>query len=139
MSQSKVTDHNATPIDDASGLRGGTQGGGLAHLIETSDKPSNATAPNPAGPKVGAARSAQPLGYDSDATDTISGAEGDGTRHDSRAAGQQQARESANVDPQVSHSGFNEGDKANEDREDVSSGTRVSTSGRPLTKDDTTG
>jgi hypothetical protein len=138
MSQSKITDHNATPMEDDSGLRGGTQGGGVAHLIEVNDKSSNATVPNPAGPKAGATRPDQPLGYEADATDTVSGAEGDGTRHESLATGRQQARDGANIDPEVSRSGFNEGDKANEDREDVSSGTRASTSGRPLTRDEGT-
>jgi len=136
MPDKKLIDHNATPIEDDSGLRGGTQGGGIAELIEVNSKPSNATAPNPAGPKTGAGRSDQPLGYESDATDTVSSAEGDGTRHASLAAGKTQARDSADIPADMSRSGFNEGDPANEpDREDVSSGTRASTSGRPLTRD----
>lgn len=111
MPANKVTDHNATPLDDGSGLRGGTQGGGVP-LIDANHRPSSATGPSPAGPGPGVPSTGPADGDQTDATESIAPAAQHGSRHPSPAEVRTQGRDTADVPPDVSRSGFNEGDPA---------------------------
>jgi hypothetical protein len=137
MSKSQTIDHNATPLDDGSGLRGGTQGGGsTADLMPTNAMPSNPMS------GVSSGADAVPEGADippsgqvrdpEDITDAMNRAAGDSTRRPSGNATKVAARDAADVPPELSHSGIDEGNKANQARTDTSSGNHASTSGRKL-------
>ncbi len=111
MPENKLTDHNATPLDDGSGLRGGTQGGGPP-LIDPNHRPSSATEGSPAGPAARVPRTGPAAGDQTDATESIAPAAQHGSRHPSPSEVRTQGRDTAAVPPEVSRSGFNEGDPA---------------------------
>lgn len=116
MTSHKVTDHNAKPVDDGTGLRGGTEGGGTAHLIDPNHMPSQASVGSPSGPADSAAPHAgqaqQSRGHNS-------------SRHPSPSEVRTQAREAADVPPDLTHSGFNEADPAVERKEGRSDGNKT--------------
>lgn len=124
MSANKTTDHNSTPFDDGTGLRGGTEGGrGLAPNMPGNATPSNATVGSPAGPPdhfTGRGDGGQPQrGEDTDATDAGTQEDDHGTRHPSPSEVRTRGRDEANVS---THSGFNEKDEAIERKEGRSDG-----------------
>jgi hypothetical protein len=129
MSKSQTTDHNATPLEDGSGLRGGTQGGGsAADLMPVNQMPST---PMSAAPSGADALRQGGAGED-DTTDAMNRAAGDASRRPSANATKIAARDAADVSPDVSQSGIDEGSKAGLARTDTSSGNHASTSGRKL-------
>ena len=130
MSQNQLIDHNATPINDGSGLRGGTEGGSLIPPV-VNDMPSTPASGSASGgtvaPTTGTPRrSPEDV---TDPTDSINRMADGGTRHVSAAEAAREARAAADV---PTRSAFNEHDPANEQREDTSDGNRASTSGKKL-------
>lgn len=130
MSQNGLTDHNATPLEDGSGLRGGTEHGSSVPPV-VNHRPSTPASGSPAGTvaDAGTGTSRRSLADATDPTDSVTRMADGGTRHRSAAESAREARAAADV---PTRSGFNEGDPANEAREDTSDGTHASTSGRKL-------
>lgn len=118
MSANKTTDHNATPLDDVSGLRGGTEGGRAGRLVDPNDTPSEAVVGNLAGSPAGHGGA----GGESLETD-------DGSRHPSPADLAGRARDAAKVPAGVSQPGNNAGDPAAERKAGRSPGNMTHKSG----------
>jgi hypothetical protein len=128
MSQNQLTDHNATPLNDGSGLRGGTEHGSAVPPV-VNDRPSTPASGSPAGGTTAPAGGGHGLPEDAaDPTEAMNRL-ADGTRHGSAAEAAREARSAASA---PTRSGFNPDDPANERREDSSDGTHASTSGRKL-------
>lgn len=122
MSTSKITDHNATPLNDGTGLCGSTERG-MVPDFPGSAMPSNATVASPTGPNdhsTGRGDGGTPeRGDDTDATDAGTQSHGRGNRHPSPSEVRTRARDEADV---PTHSGFNEKDPAIERKEGRSDG-----------------
>jgi hypothetical protein len=108
-----ITDHNATPLDDGGTLRGGTQGGDHARLIDPNAEPGagGTNALSPAGTPRPLGRPPGPIDPEDAGVQRNDPhrATGDGSRRPSPGAAAQQAREDADVPPEVSRSGHDEG------------------------------
>lgn len=130
MNKSGTTDHNATPRDDGSGLRGGTEHGSAVPPV-ANERPSTPAAGSPAGstadPAVGSPRRSPADA--ADPTDAVNRMADGGPRHGSANEAAREARSAADA---PTRSGFNEGDPANERREDTSDANRASHTGKKL-------
>jgi hypothetical protein len=130
MSKNQLTDHNATPLDDGSGLRGGTEHVSVVPKMVVNDRPSTPVSGSPAHPEATDAGTPRRSPADeTDPTDVVNRLSDGGTRHVSAAEAAREARSAVDA---PTRSGFNENDPANQSREDTSDGTHASTSGRKL-------
>lgn len=98
MADNKLTDHNATPVDDKDALRGGTQGGRPDPIAQVGSMPGGTNAISPAGSSEFVDKPAH--AGDGTRTDSREDSEElfEGTRKPSHAEAKQRARDDANVD-----------------------------------------
>jgi hypothetical protein len=103
-------DQNPTPPDDETGLRGGTQTGGAAPLIQPGGQPGGTNALSPAGAARPVGKVPEPPTADKSADereDPHRAVEGGRTKPSPGAAAQR-ARDDADVPPDESRSGHDE-------------------------------
>jgi hypothetical protein len=93
----RLTDHNATDLDDGTGLRGGTQGGDVPQGT-VKKTPGGTNTLSPTGAQAGGGVDThQGRGTRNDAHQDAEGAF-EGTRHPSEAEAKQWGRDAADVD-----------------------------------------
>lgn len=118
--KNEAVDHNAKPLDDGTGLRGGTEGGGTAHLIDPNHMPSQASVGSASGStdSTTATHAGQPRNARAHSA----------SRHPSPSEVRTQARDAADIPADVTRPGLNEADPAIERKEGRSDGNKTAES-----------